>query len=177
MKAWMTEVGMFSMLVALGVAGRLLPHEPNFMPIAATALFSGYFMRHVSFAACVPLASMLISDAVLGVYDYKVMGVVYLCLMAPVLLSAVLKRRLTVTTVGAGAVGSSALFFVGTNFAVWLSSGMYEHTLSGLVRCYVAALPFLRNTLMGDLFWSGMLFGAWALVGAARRAAVARATA
>jgi hypothetical protein len=94
-----------------------------------------------------------------------------------VLLSAVLKRRLAVSTVGAGAVGSSALFFVGTNFAVWVSSGMYEHTLSGLVSCYVAALPFLRNSLLGDLFWSGMLFGAYALVGAARRAAVARATA
>jgi hypothetical protein len=177
MKPWMTELGVFLLLVGLGVAGRLLPHDPNFTPIAATALFSGYFMRHVSFAACVPLASMLISDAVLGVYDYKVMAVVYLCLMAPVLLSAVLKRRLSVGSVGAGAVGSSTLFFAVTNLAVWLSSGMYAHTLEGLVRCYVAALPFFQNTLMGDVLWSSVLFGAYALVGAARRTASARAAA
>ncbi|MET0400810.1 MAG: DUF6580 family putative transport protein [Cystobacter sp.] len=177
MKTWMTELGVFLLLVVLGVAGRLLPHDPNFTPIAATALFSGFFMRHVSFAACVPLASMLISDAFLGVYDYKVMAVVYLCLMAPVVLSAVLKRRLSVGTVGAGAVGSSTLFFVVTNFAVWVSSGMYEHTLAGLARCYVAALPFFQNTLMGDLVWTTVIFGAYALVDAARRTASARAVA
>ena len=172
MKARMTEVGMFLALVALGVAGRLLPHAPNFTPLVAAALFAGFFLRSASAAACVPLASLLLSDVVLGVYDYKVMGVVYLCLLAPVLMSRVLQRRLSVLTVGAGSVGASALFFGATNLAVWLSSGMYEHTLAGLVRCYVAALPFLQNALLGDLFWSGLLFGAWALVGAARRPAV-----
>ena len=171
MKAWMTEVGVFLSLVVLGVAGRLLPHEPNFTPLAAMALFSGYFMRRGTLAAGVPLASMLLSDAVLGVYDYKVMGVVYLCFLAPVLLGPVLKRRLTVARVGAGAVGASVLFFGATNLAVWAFSGMYEHTLAGLGRCYAAALPFFGNTLASNLLWSALLFGVHALASAARRPA------
>lgn len=174
MKTWLTEIGMFLLLVALGVAGRMLPHEPNFTPVAATALFSGYFMRHTSLAACVPLAIMLISDAFIGVYDYKVMVVVYACLLAPVLFRAVLKRRLTAWTVGLGAVGASTLFFVMTNLAVWLFSGMYEQTGAGLLRCYVSALPFFQNTLMGDVFWSTMLFGTYALVMAMKRMVIAR---
>lgn len=177
MKARMIEVGLFLALVALGVAGRLLPHEPNLTPLVATALFSGFVMRRTVLAACVPLASMFLSDAVLGVYDYRVMGVVYLALMGPVLLGPVLQRRLSVLRVGAGAVGSSLFFFAATNFAVWLSSGMYAHTLAGLGQCYVAALPFLRNALVGDVLWATALFGAWALVAALRRPAVSRAAA
>lgn len=177
MKARMTEVGLFVALVALGVAGRLLPHEPNLTPLVATALFSGFVMRRAALAAAVPLASMFLSDAVLGVYDYRVMGVVYLALMGPVLMGPLLKRQLSVPRVGAGAVGSSLFFFAATNLAVWLFSGMYAHTLAGLTHCYAAALPFLRNALVGDVFWSATLFGAWALVGALRRSDVPSAAA
>src|SRR5437762_2688679 len=47
------------------------------------------------------------------------------------------------------------------NLAVWASSGMYAADLDGLVHCYVAALPFLRNTVLGDMFWTALLFGGW----------------
>jgi hypothetical protein len=57
------------------------------------------------------------------------------------------------------ALGSSLFFFTSTNFAVWVSSGMYAHDLDGLIRCYVAALPFLQNTVVGDMFWTALLFG------------------
>lgn len=172
MKVRIAEIGVFLGLVALGVAGRLLPHEPNFTPVAAAALFAGFFMRHGSFAACVPLATLLISDAVLGVYDYKVMAVVYLCMLAPVLFRQVLKRRLSGWSVGLGAVSSSTLFFVATNFAVWLFSGMYARTFQGLVECYVMALPFFRGTLLGDLVWSSLLFGGYGLVVLAKKRAL-----
>lgn len=174
MKTRLAEIGMFVLLVALGVAGRMLPHEPNFTPFAAIALFSGYFMRRTSFALCVPLAALLISDAWTGVYDYKVMVVVYACLMAPVLFRAVLKRQMSAWTVGLGAVGASTLFFVATNFAVWAFSGMYEHTGAGLLRCYVSALPFFQNTLLGDVVWSAVLFGTYAFVTVMKRPAVSR---
>jgi hypothetical protein len=64
-------------------------------------------------------------------------------------------------------LSSSLLFFVTTNFAVWAFSGIYPNDLGGLVRCYVAALPFLQNTLTGDIVWSATLFGTWWLAGAA----------
>ena len=50
-------------------------------------------------------------------------------------------------------------FFVTSNFAVWMFSGIYARDIAGLVKCYIAALPFFQNTLMGDLFWTAVLFG------------------
>jgi hypothetical protein len=59
----------------------------------------------------------------------------------------------------------SLQFYIITNFFVWFGShDMYPQTLSGLSACYVAALPFYGRTLLGDLFYSGVLFGAYALV-------------
>lgn len=174
MKNWFSEVSVFVALIAVGVAGRLLPHEPNFTPIAATALFAGYFMRHATLAACAPLAAMLISDSILGVSDYRVMSVVYACLLAPVLFRGVLTRKLNVWTVAAGSLSASVLFFVASNFAVWLFSGMYTLDGAGLTRCCTAALPFFRNTLLGDAFWTSLLFGTYALVGATKQAYHAR---
>jgi len=59
------------------------------------------------------------------------------------------------------ALGASTLFFITTNFGVWLVSGIYPLTLSGLATCYIAALPFFGNQLIGDLFWTILVFGLW----------------
>jgi len=164
MKRKIFEMGVFVLLVGLGVATRVLPHEPNVTAVVAISLFAGFFMRRASFAIGVPLVSMLISDVVLGAYDYRTMALVYASLLAPIFYRAVLKKRLSLSTVGAGVLGSSTLFFVVTNFAVWLFSGMYSHDLAGLGECYVAAIPFFRNGLLGDLAWTAGLFGTYSLV-------------
>ncbi len=155
------EMSLAAALVGLDVVARLLPHAPNFTPIAASAVFAGALFRSKSLALAVPLAAMLLSDLVLGSYDWPVMAVVYAAFMLPALL-AMWGRRFRAPIVLAPVVlSSSLLFFVTTNFAVWAFSGMYPADLDGLVRCYVAALPFLQNTVTGDIVWSTALFGTW----------------
>jgi hypothetical protein len=59
-------------------------------------------------------------------------------------------------------VACSLAFFLLSNGAVWAFSGMYPLTGQGLTQCYIAALPFLDKTVLGDLFWTAVLFGgAW----------------
>jgi hypothetical protein len=155
-----SELALALSLVALDVVARLAPHAPNFTPVAASALFAGAVLRSRPLAPAVPLAAMLVSDLVVGSYDWRVMGVVYAALAFPALLGMWARTRSTVLFAPL-ALSSSLLFFVSTNFAVWAWSGMYAHDLDGLVRCYVAALPFLQNTMIGDMFWTALLFGGW----------------
>jgi len=141
---------------------RLVPHPPNFAPIAAMALFSGAQLgrRPIAFAA--PLGAMLLSDAVIGFHSGMVF--VYASVALIVLLGSFALPRISVLRLGGAAVASSVLFFIVTNFGTWLMSGMYPLTAGGLADCYVAAIPFFQNTVAGDLFYSGLLFGGFALL-------------
>ena len=136
---------------------RLLPHPPNFTPIGAMALFSGAYLgrRGLGFAA--PLGAMLLSDAIIGFHPY--MWATYLSVMLIVLIGWIVQARITPFRIAAAAVASSVLFYLLTNFAVWLGSSVYPQTLAGLTACYVAAIPFFQNTLAGDLFYATFLFG------------------
>jgi hypothetical protein len=154
------ELALAMGLVALDVVARLAPHAPNFTPVAASALFAGAVLRSRTLALAVPLAAMVISDLVLGWHDWRVMGVVYAALALPALLGMWGRARAAIVLVPL-ALSSSLLFFATTNFAVWAFSGMYAHDLHGLMHCYVAALPFLQNTVIGDMFWTTLLFSAW----------------
>jgi hypothetical protein len=147
-------------LVGLDVVARLAPHAPNFTPVAASALFAGAVLRSRTLALAVPLVAMPVSDLILGGYDWGVMAVVYAALALPALLGRWGRTRGPIVLVPL-ALSSSLFFFATTNFAVWAFSGMYTHDLAGLMRCYVAALPFLQNTIIGDMFWTTLLFGGW----------------
>lgn len=150
------------LLVAICIAGRMVSHAPNFTPIAATALFAAFlFKSRVAFI--VPLSAMLISDFFIGFYQWQIMLVVYAALVVPTLLGLMLRKRLTTTRVAGCAVGSSVVFFLSTNFAVWAFSGMYPISTAGLTSCYLAALPFFRYSLTGDLVWSAAMFGGYLL--------------
>lgn len=155
----------FAALVLLGVLGRALPHPPNFTPVAAAALFAGFFFRRGWTALAVPLLVMAVSDALyFGFYDARLMLVVYAALAAPVAASLFLKNSPSPLRIGGAALLMSVAFFLSTNFAVWMYSGMYAPTFAGLVACYAAALPFFKYTLAGDLFWTTAIFGSWFLV-------------
>ncbi len=155
---------LLALLVAIFAAAamRLLPHPPNFSPIAAMALFSGAYLPRRALAFVAPFAALLLSDALLGGF-YAGMEFVYLSFALTVLIGWAIARRKSPLTIGGAAVASSVLFFMLTNLGVWLFSGMYPRTLDGLVACYVAALPFFQNTVAGDLFFTGLLFGGFAL--------------
>ena len=156
----LTEFWMAIGLVGLDVVARLLPHAPNFTPVAASALFAGAVLRSRALALAVPIAAMLISDLVLGCPDWRIMMVVYAALAAPAVLGRWGRPRGAIVFAPL-AVSSSLLFFATTNFAVWAFSGIYALDLAGLFACYVAALPFLYNTFLGDMFWITLLFGGW----------------
>ena len=158
-----SRFGLMAGLVFAAVATRLLPHPPNFTAMGAITLFSGaYFSRRI-WGFGVPLAAMLVSDAVLGFSSD--LPVVYATFAVIAGLGLLLRdKRTQVAPVAAAAVAASTLFYLTTNFAVWAMSGMYPTTPAGLVACYVAAIPFFGPTLAGDLFYTAVLFTgfAWA---------------
>ncbi len=141
-------------------AMRLVPHPPNFSPIAAMALFSGAYLPRRALAFVAPFAALLLSDAVLGFYAG--MNFVYFSFALTVLIGWAIASRKTPLTIGAAAIASSVLFFILTNFGMWLFSGFYPLTSAGLVACFVAAIPFFQNTLVGDLSFTVLLFGGFA---------------
>lgn len=155
---------LLALLAAIVVAAalRLVPHPPNFTPIAAMALFSGAYLGRRPLAFVAPLGAMLLSDALLSFHSG--MPFIYASVALIVLLGWLALSRVTVFRLAGAALASSALFFAISNFGVWLQSGMYAPRLSGLVACYVAAIPFFQNTIAGDLFYTGLLFGGFALL-------------
>jgi hypothetical protein len=154
-------LALLSAIVA-AAALRLVPHPPNFSPIGAMALFGGAYLGRRGLAFVAPLAALLLSDAVIGFHSG--MPFVYASIALIVLIGLALRSRIGLVTVAAASISSSVLFFGITNFGVWLQSGMYPHSFAGLGACYVAAIPFFQNTVAGDLFFSGLLFGGFALL-------------
>lgn len=148
-------------LILLAALSRLLPHPPNFAPITALALFGAVYLdRKHSFI--VPIAAVLISDYFLGFYTSMMW--VYASFLAVGVIGLWLRNHQgIVPTIGATLSGS-ILFFVVTNFGVWISYEVsYPHTFAGLIECYVAAIPFFRNTLLGDAVYVGAMFGMYEL--------------
>ncbi len=156
-------------LIAFGISLRLLPHPANFAPITAISIFGGAVLPR-RFAVWVPLAAMALSDLFIGVYS--TMWVTWGCYLLIALASSRWLRKLNVLRGTSLALASSLFFFVVTNFAVWVQSGMYARTWSGLTQCYAMALPFFRNTAVSDLCFTGLLFGMYALAGAIQKRAV-----
>jgi len=149
--------------ILAAAALRLVPHPPNFTPIGAMALFSGaYLGRRGAVALVAPLGALFLSDLVLGFY--RGMPTVYFSVALIVIIGWLALRRVSPIRVGGAAIASSVLFFVLTNFGMWLSSGFYPRTLAGLEACYIAAIPFFQNTVAGDLFYAAILFGGFALL-------------
>lgn len=150
-----------AILVLVGVSYRIVPHPPNFAPVAAIALFSGfYFRRYFIF---IPIAVMLASDILLGFYDWKLMAVVYLSFILISLIGIVMRKNKSVLTLVGCALSGSVLFFLTTNFAVWFFAPWYSHNFQGLLQCYLMAVPFFKNTLAGDMFYTSVIFGCYEL--------------
>jgi hypothetical protein len=149
-------------LVVIAAALRLLPHLPNFSPVTAMALFAGAYFTRSSWAIAIPLAAMVLSDSVIGFHS--LLPAVYGSFILVTLLGFALRERRGVLRIAGLAVTGSILFFVITNFAVWAQGGMYPQTPGGLSECFVAALPFLQTSVLGDLCYTGALFGVWALL-------------
>lgn len=148
-------------LILIAAFSRILPHPPNFTPIMALALFGGAVLEDKRWAFLVPLAAMWISDLAIGAHALQ--PLVYVSLALAVCMGFRLRDRRFVS-IATGAFASSVLFFLVTNFGVWVSGLLYPPTFEGLLGCYIAALPFFQNTLWGTLSYSAILFGGLALI-------------
>lgn len=149
-----------TILIALGVAARLLPHEANFAPIAAMALFGAVYLRP-KYALTVPLIALIISDMFIGFDSLSSRLVVYGAFVLVGLIGLAVRHHKTVWSVLGGTLAGSVVFYLVTNL-VWLyPATMYTHDITGQISSYYNALPFFRGTLLGDLFYVGLLFGAY----------------
>lgn len=141
---------------------RLLPHPPNFAPIAAMALFGGAYFNKKSLAFIVPLTALFLTDAIIGFYSYG--WVVYISFALIVVIGIVMLKKVSIKNVVITSLTASVSFFAITNFGVWALGTLYPKTPAGLMESYIAAIPFFQNSLIGDLFFSGVMFGVYELI-------------
>lgn len=143
---------------------RLMPHYPNFTAIGAAALFGGtYFSNKKSLAFIVPLAAMFLTDMIIGFH--RTMWAVYLSVALIVVIGLLVSKNKKFSTIFAGTLASSVLFFIITNFAQWISDPFYAKSGAGLAQCYTMAIPFFSYTALGDMFFVAVLFGTYELLG------------
>ena len=149
------------LIIAFAIVLRLLPHPPNMAPIAAMALFGGVYLNK-KYALLVPLVALFLSDIFLGFYHS--MPYVYGSFILTGCIGLWLKHHKSIKNVFLGTIVSSTLFFLITNFGFWLSHSLYPKTIAGQMEAYTMALPFFRNTLIGDFIYVGLFFGAYELM-------------
>ncbi len=141
---------------------RLVPHYPNFTPLAAIALFGGAHLGRRWIAFMVPVSALLISDLFLGFHHMMVP--VYLGFVLIVLMGSLMHSRVRIPYVIGGSLAGSLLFYIITNFAVWAITPYYPPTFAGLLTSYTMAIPFFHTALLGDLFYNTVFFGGFYLI-------------
>lgn len=137
-----------AIIMLAAVLTRLVPHLPNFTPVTAIALFGGLYISNKILAYALPLIIMFISDIFLGFSSITLF--VYAGFMLVTLIGTIRKKP-SILTIFLGSLS----FFIVTNFGVWLLG--YPKTWTGFVECYTLALPFFKNSLLGDFFYSGIM--------------------
>lgn len=168
-------------LILAAAFSRLVPHLHNFAPVAAVALFAAAYLPSRRWSVLLPLIAMFLSDVVLyatkdGAYrDQAVSNMlfVYPAYIVVAVIGQWLRSRVTTGRVVGAALAGSIAFFLITNFGAWLTlsqplsatePAVYERTLGGLLNCYVAGVPFFRGTFFGDIVYTAVLFGSFALL-------------
>jgi hypothetical protein len=155
------------LFVVVAVAVRFLPHPWHFTPVAASLLFFGAYRKRQQL--WFPVALLAASDFILTkfVYHYPFawdLVVTWAWYLAVLVLGSGLGRRLKPVWIIGSALLSSVSFFLVSNFAVWAAYDMYPKTFSGLIACYLAAVPFFWGTLAGDLVFTAVLFSIPAVI-------------
>jgi hypothetical protein len=157
----------FSLLLAIGVAGRWAQPDWNFTPLAAVAAIGSYYFASLGAAVLLPVCVLAVSDLALSAHDsWAVLLSVQVMMLLPVLMGRLARRTHGWRLAGLGALTGivpATAFFVVTNFVHWASTSMYEKTWAGLMTCYAAGVPFYRSMLAGDVFYLTLLVGCLAV--------------
>jgi len=145
-------------LVLISILSRLIPHPPNFTPVVAVAIMSGYLFKNIYISFITLLISMLIADVFIGFYEN--IFFVYLSLLILVYIFYKISKKINLKNLFLFSFAGSILFFIITNFGVWLleSPGIdnlpYDRSIEGLIKCYILALPFIKNTFLSTIIFA-----------------------
>ena len=158
-------------IVLFGAVMRLIPHWPNFTPIAAIALFGGTYFTKKYLAFIIPFAALLLSDLIIGFHNDMI--AVYASFAIVVVLGFYLRKNIKIGSVLGASIGSSIIFFLITNFAAWLGNPLYPQSFIGLIESYTAGLMFFNdgsygisyflNSVLGGVFFNAVFFGSFYL--------------
>jgi hypothetical protein len=167
------QIGFLVLIIIVAAFSRMIPHQYNFSPLAAIGLFGAAHFEKKWLAVLIPLLATWMSDLFInnviyaqyfdgftlfyGGFGWQYSAYVLIALFGVLIYS----KKVNVLNVIGGALGASLIFFLLSNFGVFISSPMYPKDVTGLIACYTAALPFAQGTLMGNVIYSSVLFGAY----------------
>ncbi len=151
-----------SLIIVLAVLSRFLPFPPNVAPVAAIALFGGAYFSNKGLAFLIPIGVMLLSDLIIGLHSTLLF--VYVAFALIVGIGILLGKKISPLRIAGASVAGSVLFYLLTNFGVWLVSPYYPFTFEGLMASYTMAIPFFHYTLLGDLFYTTAIFGVYEIL-------------
>jgi hypothetical protein len=163
-----------SFLILFAAFSRMFPHPLNFSPLGATCLFGAAYFGKKWQAFIIPLVATWLSDLFINnviyaeyyptfTWFYEGFYWQYASYIIIILFGSVIFKNITLSRIAAGALGSTAIFYLISNLGCWVGSTFYPQNISGLLACYAAGIPFAKATLLGDLIYSGVLFGAFYL--------------
>ena len=164
-----------SLILLIAVASRMLPHPNNFAPMGAMALFGAAYFNRKYFGILLPVLATWISDLFINniiyakyyptfTWFYEGFYWQYGTYILIGLFGIFLFKKVTLPRLLVGSLSSSLIFFFITNLSCWYNNPMYSKDIKGILDCYLMGLPFLKGTLMGDFFYSSILFTAFVLI-------------
>lgn len=156
---------MIYLIIALAIAARFIPGAANFSPVYAGLLFGGVYLKKrdsIWFPILLLAGSDLLVNSLLYQTSFQPEQILnWVGFAAIVMVGWWLQNRVSVRNVLVASIAGPSVFFLISNFAVWISAGMYPPTLGGLGACYTAGIPFYGNSLISGVLFSGILFGAY----------------
>jgi len=170
------QTGVLSIIILLAAFTRIMPHPPNFSPMAAIGLFGAAHFAKKWQAFFIPLIGIWISDLVINNYVYSSSSsnfvwfysgfywqyISYILIIFAGLF--IFNRGISLTKMFGGMISSSGIFFLVSNFGVWAGGTMYPKNFGGLITCYAAGVPFIHNTIISDVLFTTVLFGTYYLL-------------
>lgn len=174
------QYGLIFSLVILGVASRFLPHPPNVTAVAAVSLLAGALLNSRIFAVLLPLGLYYVSDFFINntvsrsffpeqeglVLWSGYMTWVYIGFGVTALIGYIMLKKRNNKRLAGATVFATLAFWLLSNFGILIQAGGYPETIAGAMLCYGEAIPFLINSLIGNLVFSFLIFGIYDLVNA-----------
>lgn len=156
---------MIYLIIALAIASRFIPGAVNFSPVYAALLFGGVYLKKRD-SIWFPVLLLAASDFLLNAFMYRTpfhwaQMLDWIGFAAIVVVGWWLQKRVSVRNVLIASVAGPSVFYLISNFGVWLGGTMYPMTPGGLAACYAAGIPFYGNSLISGVLFSGILFGAY----------------